>query len=90
VIGVQATAKTITPTPYLLRTWRHGCIYRGTRTLMIDDVLCLPCDEFLRRLRPGVTALTKRPGRVAFDVFGLEPVDDQGKSKKSKRAGGFA
>jgi predicted AAA+ superfamily ATPase len=27
-------------------------LYRGAERLLIDDVLCLPCDEFLRSLRP--------------------------------------
>jgi len=28
-------------------------VYRGTETLEIDGVRCLPCDDFLRSLRPG-------------------------------------
>lgn len=29
-------------------------LYRGTERLLIDDVLCVPVDEFLRQVRPGV------------------------------------
>ncbi len=28
-------------------------IYRGTERLLVDDVWCLPCEEFLRQLAPG-------------------------------------
>jgi predicted AAA+ superfamily ATPase len=27
-------------------------LYRGPERLRIDDVLCVPCEEFLRQLRP--------------------------------------
>jgi hypothetical protein len=29
-------------------------IYRGEERLLIDGVLCLPCAEFLRALRPDI------------------------------------
>jgi len=29
-------------------------LYRGSRRLMIDSILCMPCDEFLRGLTPGM------------------------------------
>ena len=32
---------------------RTYLLYRGTERLLKDDVLCLPCEEFLLRLRPG-------------------------------------
>ena len=28
-------------------------LYRGTERVKIDDILCVPCEEFLRNLRPG-------------------------------------
>ena len=28
-------------------------VYRGTERLDIDGVLCIPCDEYLRRIVPG-------------------------------------
>jgi uncharacterized protein len=31
---------------------RRYFLYRGEERLLIDDVLCMPCDEFLRGLRP--------------------------------------
>ena len=32
---------------------RAGLLYRGEERLKIDDILCLPCDRFLRDLLPG-------------------------------------
>ena len=28
-------------------------LYRGRETLLIDGILCMPCEQFLRELRPG-------------------------------------
>jgi predicted AAA+ superfamily ATPase len=28
-------------------------LYRGTERLLIDDIRCIPCDEFLRQLTPS-------------------------------------
>ena len=30
-------------------------LYRGKDRLLIDNILCLPCQEFLSRLRPDQT-----------------------------------
>jgi len=32
---------------------RTCLLYRGRERLMLDNVLCIPCDEFLQSLRPG-------------------------------------
>jgi uncharacterized protein len=32
---------------------RRWLLYRGRERLLIDDILCLPCDEFLRNLTPN-------------------------------------
>lgn len=32
---------------------RTGLLYRGRERLVLDRVPCIPCEEFLRRLRPG-------------------------------------
>lgn len=32
---------------------KTGLLYRGTERLAVDDVLCVPCEQFLRELRPG-------------------------------------
>lgn len=32
---------------------KTALLYRGTERLLIDDVWCIPCDEFLRRLMPS-------------------------------------
>ena len=37
-------------------------LYRGRETLRIDDVLCMPCDEFLLRLTPSRPPPTQQPG----------------------------
>jgi predicted AAA+ superfamily ATPase len=37
-------------------------IYRGTERLLIDDVWCLPGEEFLRQLRPSERLLGQLPG----------------------------
>jgi len=37
-------------------------IYRGTERLLIDDVWCLPGEEFLRQLRPSEGLLGQLPG----------------------------
>jgi predicted AAA+ superfamily ATPase len=47
-----------------LRTFREdypearvALLHRGSETLMVDGVRCLPCEEFLRRLVPGRSPL---------------------------------
>lgn len=30
-------------------------LYRGNERILIDDILCMPCEAFLRELRPGST-----------------------------------
>lgn len=37
-------------------------VYRGTRRIMLEDVLCIPCDEFLRDLTPGDAILASQVG----------------------------
>ncbi len=32
---------------------RTCLLYRGRERLMLDNILCVPCDQFLRWLRPG-------------------------------------
>jgi len=32
---------------------RSILLYRGTERLLVDDVLCLPCEAFLQALSPG-------------------------------------
>jgi uncharacterized protein len=32
-------------------------IYRGNEKLLIDNILCIPCDEFLRNIEPGKSLL---------------------------------
>jgi predicted AAA+ superfamily ATPase len=29
-----------------------GFVYRGTERIVVDGIICIPCDEFLRQLRP--------------------------------------
>jgi len=36
-------------------------LYRGSERLMVNGVLCLPVDQFLRSLRPGAALLTEPP-----------------------------
>lgn len=49
-----------------LRTFREdypeckvGLLYRGTERLLIDDVLCIPCEEFLAHLEPNADLLSQ-------------------------------
>ena len=65
-IEVKNTAAVRSQDLRALRSFREdypGCelvfLYRGKERLLIDDVLCVPGDEFLRSMRPdrGLTAL---------------------------------
>jgi predicted AAA+ superfamily ATPase len=33
---------------------RRWMLYRGNERLLIDDILCLPCEEFLLDLKPDI------------------------------------
>jgi len=37
---------------------KRALLYRGARRLEVEGVACIPCDEFLRELRPGRDLLT--------------------------------
>ena len=42
---------------------RTALLYRGTERLLVDDVWCLPCAEFLQELAPGKDILPDDPLR---------------------------
>jgi hypothetical protein len=37
---------------------KAALLYRGKDRLLIDDILCLPCSEFLQRLTPDEPVLS--------------------------------
>jgi hypothetical protein len=44
-------------------------LYRGCETLVVDSILCLPCEDFLRQLK-GPTFLKIEPSFThSFDRF---------------------
>lgn len=41
-------------------------LYRGEERLLINNILCLPCDQFLQQLVPG-QSIMKQSGSVSND-----------------------
>ena len=54
-----------------LKTFRNdysestaALLYRGTERLLVDNVWCLPCEDFLRQLAPGKDIVPSVPSSI--------------------------